>query len=180
MGGPVCRPYVLKRFPHGGRPQGSPLRRIQKPSLRFVGAGHWPARGRGNSLSPLSRCARHLPLIRGVVPSPTRGTHGFQFAQGSPLGLPPHPSRFACHLPLKGKAGGCHLKAFPFRGRCPRRGRMRYPVFRTRHVGSATPGAVVESHQLQFSKNPGPSGPEESAESHSDFARRKCFAWLKG
>ena len=69
---------------------------------------------------------------------------------------------------------------FPFRGRCPRRGRMRYPVFRTRHVGSATPGAVVESHQLQFSKNPGPSGPEEIAESHSDFARRKCLPGSRG
>ena len=85
-----------------------------------------------------------------------------------------------CHLPLKGKAGGYAVKAFPFRGRCPRRGRMRYPVFRTRHVGPSTPGAVVESHQLQFSKNPGPSGPEEIAESHSDFARRKCFAHPKG
>ena len=85
-----------------------------------------------------------------------------------------------CHLPLKGKAGGYAFKAFPFRGRCPRRGRMRYPVFRTRPVGSATPGAVVESHQLQFSKNPGPSGPEEIAESHSDFARRTDSACSKG
>ena len=57
---------------------------------------------------------------------------------------------------------------------------MRYPVFRTRHVGSATPGAVVESHQLQFSKNPGPSGPEEIAESHSDFARRKFLPTPRG
>ena len=57
---------------------------------------------------------------------------------------------------------------------------MRYPVFRTRYVGSATPGAVVESHQLQFSKNPGPSGPEEIAESHSDFARRKCLPGSRG
>ena len=57
---------------------------------------------------------------------------------------------------------------------------MRYPVFRTRHVGSATPGAVVESHQLQFSKNPGPSGPEEIAESHSDFARRKFLPGSRG
>ena len=57
---------------------------------------------------------------------------------------------------------------------------MRYPVFRTRHVGPSTPGAVVESHQLQFSKNPGPSGPEEIAESHSDFARRKFFPGSRG
>ena len=57
---------------------------------------------------------------------------------------------------------------------------MRYPVFRTRHVGPSTPGAVVESHQLQFSKNPGPSGPEEIAESHSDFARRKFLPGSRG
>ena len=80
-------------------------------SFFFVGAGHWPARrgrsaipeptlirlaslgafpleggrlcGRGKSLSPLSRCARHLPLIRGVVPSPT----GFRWV-GEALGPP--------------------------------------------------------------------------------------------
>ena len=92
MGGPVCRPYVLKRFPHGGRPQGPPLRRIQKLSLRFVGAGHWPARRGGvpfrgppSSAShalgtypyPLCRCATsslplwtygHFPLIGGNRP----------------------------------------------------------------------------------------------------------------
>ena len=35
---------------------------------------------------------------------------------------------------------------------------MRYPVFRTRHVGSATPGAVVESHQSQFWNSQPPVG----------------------
>ena len=83
-------------------------------SFFFVGAGHWPARrgssaipeptlirlaslgtfplkggrlcGRGKSLSPLSRCARHLPLIRGVVPSPT----GFRWV-GEALGPPADP-----------------------------------------------------------------------------------------
>ena len=41
-GGPVCRPYG------------------EQQALSRSG-------GRGNSLFPLSRCARHLPLIRGVV-----------------------------------------------------------------------------------------------------------------
>ena len=41
-GGPVCRPYG------------------EQQALSRNG-------GRGNSLFPLSRCARHLPLIRGVV-----------------------------------------------------------------------------------------------------------------
>ena len=47
-------------------------------------------------------------------------------------------------------------KAFPFRGRCPRRGRMRYPIFRTKLVGSASSGAGMESHQSQFSPHSGP------------------------
>ena len=82
----------------------------------FVGAGHWPARrgssaipeptlirlaslgtfpleggrlcGRGKSLSPLSRCARHLPLIRGVVPSPTEDKKAFRVCVGEALGAP--------------------------------------------------------------------------------------------
>ena len=41
----------------------------------------------------------------------------------------------------------------------PRRGRMRYPVFRSKLVGSASSGAEMEPHPLQFSTNPGPSGP---------------------
>ena len=73
-----------------------PLRRIRKRSLPFVGAGHWPARriselGRGKSLSPLSRCARHLPLIRGVVPSPTGVKKAFRVCVGEPLGAPADP-----------------------------------------------------------------------------------------
>ena len=93
-------------------------------SFFFVGAGHWPARRgssaipeptlirlaslgafpleggrlcrRGKSLSPLFRCARYLPLIRGVVP-PLRVSDG----QGRPLGLPPiHGNRAAqCAAP---------------------------------------------------------------------------------
>ena len=83
-------------------------------SFFFVGAGHWPARRgrsaipeptlirlaslgtfpleggrlcrRGKSLSPLFRCARYLPLIRGVVPSPT----GFRWV-GEALGPPADP-----------------------------------------------------------------------------------------
>ena len=36
---------------------------------------------------------------------------------------------------------------------------MRYPVFRSKLVGSASSGAEMEPHPLQFSTNPGPSGP---------------------
>ena len=115
------------------------------------------------------------PLDKGSRPLPYQRNARFPVCVGEPLGAPA--SSVTLRVPPSPKWEG---KAFPFRGRCPRRGRMRYPVFRTRHVGSATPGAEVEPHQLQFSKNPGPSGPEEIAESHSDFARRKCFAHPKG
>ena len=44
--------------------------------------------GRGKPLSPLSRCARHLPLIRGVVPSPTVRKKRFRDWVGEALGPP--------------------------------------------------------------------------------------------
>ena len=114
--------------------------------------GHTP----GRLLLPLRGNSPSAPPLQHY--STTR--NGLVVFVGEPLGLPPHPSGLtASHLPLKGKALKTRSSAFPFRGRCPRRGRMRYPVFRTRHVGPSTPGAVVESHQLQFPKNPGPSGP---------------------
>ena len=63
-------------------------------------------------------------------PSPTHNKKVVQVWVGEPLGLPPHPSGLtASHLPLKGKALKTRSSAFPFRGRCPRRGRMRYPCF---------------------------------------------------
>ena len=80
MGGPVCRPYVLKRFPHGERPQGSPLRRIQKLSLRFVGAGHWPARRctrRVREAAPYKR--RTLHCGRPHVAAPTANKEAIAF-----------------------------------------------------------------------------------------------------
>ena len=47
--------------------------------------------GRGKSLSPLSRCARQLPLIRGVVPSPTGFKDTFRVWVGEALGPPADP-----------------------------------------------------------------------------------------
>ena len=43
-----------------GRPQGPPLRRIQKPSVFNVGAGHWPAR----------RCTRRVQEAAPYTPAP--------------------------------------------------------------------------------------------------------------
>ena len=62
-------------------------------------------------------------------------------------------------------------------------GRPQGPPLRRKWTGSvdwAKPGAAVEPHQSQFSTQPGPSGPEEIAECHSDFARRKGCAMFKG
>ena len=79
----------------------------------------------------------------------------------------PHPPRFARHLPLKGKACGRPLRS---------------PLHKkqTGSVGSANPGAAVEMHHLKFYAKPGPSGPEEIAECHSDFTRRKGCTMFKG
>ena len=69
------------------------------------------------------------------------------------------------------------------RSRSPPRGRSQtgprahtvrpYGGKQPRDVGSETAGAKAEPHQLQFSTNPGPGGPEGIVESHSYFARRK-------
>ena len=92
-----------ERAGEGTRPYGE----SGSGSFFFVGAGHWPARRgssaipeptlirlaslgafpleggrlcrRGKSLSPLFRCARYLPLIRGVVLP-----YGFQMGRGGP------------------------------------------------------------------------------------------------
>ena len=57
----------------------------------------------------------------------------------------PHPPRFARHLPLKGKACGRPLRS---------------PLHKkqTGSVGSAMPGAAVESHQPQFLECQAPVG----------------------
>ena len=57
------------------------------------------------------------------------------------------------------------------------------PPLRRKWTGSvdwAKPGAAVEMHHLKFYAKPGPSGPEEIAECHSDFARRKGCTMFKG
>ena len=85
-----------------------------------------------------------------------------------------------CHLPLKGKAGGYAFKAFPFRGRCPRRGRMRYPVFlnryrwfgKLRRRNGAAPAPIFHKPRAQW--------PGGNSDTHSDFARRKDSACSKG
>ena len=51
------RPSPLKGEGSGGRP----LQRIQKPSFPFVGAGHWPARGRGTPQGDFSRPSADSP-----------------------------------------------------------------------------------------------------------------------
>ena len=72
------RPSPLKGEGSGGRP----LRRIQKPSFPFVGAGHWPARGRGKPLPYGSQ--ENLPeLGRGGPWASRRDLHHPALAQPS-------------------------------------------------------------------------------------------------
>ena len=106
-------------------------------------------------------------------PSPTHNKKVVQVWVGEPLGLPPHPSGLtASHLPLKGKALKTRSSAFPFRGRCPRRGRMRYPCFELGMLARQTQAREWNRASSNFRK-PRAQWPGGNLECHSDFARRK-------
>ena len=113
-------------------------------------------------------------------PSPTHNKKVVQVWVGEPLGLPPHPSGLtASHLPLKGKALKTRSSAFPFRGRCPRRGRMRYPCFELGMLARQTQAREWNRASSNFRK-PRAQWPGGNLECHSDFARRKYSAHSKG
>ena len=94
----------------------------------------------------------------------------------------PHPPRFARHLPLKGKAFGRLIAVLSFRrGRTPAGpqmyaarpgGRALRPSTSCHLLGKARRGCGTAPTTIL--EQPGPSGPDWTAESHSDFARRKC------
>ena len=113
-------------------------------------------------------------------PSPTHNKKVVQVWVGEPLGLPPHPSGLtASHLPLKGKALKTRSSAFPFRGRCPRRGRMRYPCFELGMLARQTQAREWNRASSNFRK-PRAQWPGGNLECHSDFARWKYSAHSKG
>ena len=118
-----------------------------------------PLRGNSPSAPPL----QHYSTTR----------NGLVVFVGEPLGLPPHPSGLtASHLPLKGKALKTRSSAFPFRGRCPRRGRMRYPCFELGMLARQTQAREWNRASSNFRK-PRAQWPGGNLECHSDFARRK-------
>ena len=90
-----------------------------------------PTEWHGRRVREAAPYGRHVPRrTGGHMGPPLRLKRTALITRAVPLirhGLRP------CHLPLKGKAGGYAFKAFPFRGRCPRRGQMRYPVFLNRY-----------------------------------------------
>ncbi len=113
-------------------------------------------------------------------PSPTHNKKVVQVWVGEPLGLPPHPSGLtASHLPLKGKALKTRSSAFHFRGRCPRRGRMRYPCFELGMLARQTQAREWNRASSNFRK-PRAQWPGGNLECHSDFARWKYSAHSKG
>ena len=61
-----------------------PLRRTQKPSFPFVGAGHWPARGRGTPQGGFSRPSADSPLALPLQDSRASS----KFWAREPLGAP--------------------------------------------------------------------------------------------
>ena len=121
--GEDTRPYGIRRaasrFAVGAGPR--PARRVKRKFLRWR-EGHTP----GRLLLPLRGNSPSAPPLQHY--STTR--NGLVVFVGEPLGLPPHPSGLtASHLPLKGKALKTRSPAFPFRGRCPRRGADEVSVF---------------------------------------------------
>ena len=135
-------------------------------------AGHTP----GWLLLPLRGNSPSAPPLQHY--STTR--NGLVVFVGEPLGLPPHPSGLtASHLPLKGKALKTRSSAFPFRGRCPRRERMRYPCFELGMLARQTQAREWNRASSNFRK-PRAQWPGGNLECHSDFARWKFFARPKG
>ena len=141
----------------------------------------------------------------GTSPSPTAQRKRCRICVGEALGPPaggmprghPHPSRFACHLPLKGKACGrphgaaptVNLETVPlFRrgrtlagpqiyaarpgGRALQPCTSRHLLGKARRESGTAPAAIFA--------NSGPGGPTGIAESHSNFARRKGIAHPEG
>ena len=161
--GEDTRPYGIRRaasrFAVGAGPR--PARRVK----RIRREGHTP----GRLLLPLRGNSPSAPPLQHY--STTR--NGLVVFVGEPLGLPPHPSGLtASHLPLKGKALKTRSSAFPFRGRCPRRGRMRYPCFELGMLARQTQAREWNRASSNFRK-PRAQWPGGNLECHSDFARWK-------
>ena len=171
----------------GGRVCDPPLQKLQRFfPVNAVGAGPRPAR-RVKRIRREGHTPGWLLLpLRGNSPSAPPLQHysttrnGLVVFVGEPLGLPPHPSGLtASHLPLKGKALKTRSSAFPFRGRCPRRGRMRYPCFELGMLARQTQAREWNRASSNFRK-PRAQWPGGNLECHSDFARWKYSAHSKG
>ena len=178
--------WVGLKFGSGKRRAGEDTRPygIRRAASRFaVGAGPRPAR-RVKRIRPGGAHPRVASLAPSgqftFSPSPTHNKKVVQVWVGEPLGLPPHPSGLtASHLPLKGKALKTRSSAFPFRGRCPRRGRMRYPCFELGMLARQTQAREWNRASSNFRK-PRAQWPGGNLECHSDFARWKYSAHSKG
>ena len=91
---------------------GPPLRRIRKPSLLFVGAGHWPARVPGSHKGcPYKRGCRNLPPHPPPSWAPSPRGEGITGGWGHPplrQGLGKNNGRTMC-APTREGAGNCLL-----------------------------------------------------------------------
>ena len=151
---------------------------INGTSLRYGGRGRplpndspeaLPGLGRGGPWA--SRQDAHQK--REYVKSWTGGSRTRPYA--------PHPPRFARHLPLKEKAFGRLIAVLSFRrGRTPAGpqmyaarpgGRALRPSTSCHLLGKARRGCGTAPTTIL--EQPGPSGPDWTAESHSNFACRK-------
>ena len=170
----VCRPYGGQRsrpppFFRRGRSQTGPREGQAPPLRRFAckwnGASGRPrptgirTHGRGNSLSPLSRCARQLPLIRGVVLP-----YGFQEALPGLGRGGPWASRRERTVPPKGTLIRPSVSTgapSPFKGEGSTGAQcapLRQEIDRYRWFGKSRRGC--RTAPVSIFRKPGPSGPE--------------------
>ena len=178
-GGPVCRPYGMVWGGASGRPRptwdgisgtgGSGTRPYGESGsgpFFFVGAGHWPARRRATAIPEpnLIRLAyaRHLPLKgkavgRVVDPPLQRITERMRsFRRGR--------SQTGPRAATWGRPYGSQ-KFFRDSPWASRRQRTWYRLL-------GKPRRRNRAAEPEIFAHPGPSGPGDEAESHSNFARR--------
>ena len=134
----------------------------------YVGAGHWPARGRGTPQGGFSRPSSDSPLAPPLQDSRASS----KFWVGESLGAPAVDDSgkkvtlirlaYARHLPpWRGKARAADSRPYGFTKAYLNPWRAGedtrpYGVFSTGNVCSVNSGAVVEPHQRKFMQTQGP------------------------
>ena len=178
-GGPVCRPYGMVWGGASGRPRptwdgisgtgGSGTRPYGESGngpFFFVGAGHWPARRRASAIPEpnLIRLAYARHLLPGrekafgrLIAAPTADTEAVSSSRRGRSQTGPRAATW-------GRPYGSQ-KFFRDSPWASRRQRTWYRLL-------GKPRRRNRAAEPEIFAHPGPSGPGDEAESHSNFARR--------